>query len=153
VAGLVLVAGVASFTATRLAGGSSAPAQATTAAAVAVPLDPKARAVAKEFVDSAVARRNLGLAWRLAAPALRGHLTLAEWRTGNIPVQPYPVAQATVDYAVEQSRSGTALLQLTFLPRKGSTARPGAYTLGLSRIAGRWRVASFTAASAVAPGG
>lgn len=155
VAGLVLLAGVASFTATRLGGGGSsdvgpAPPPATVAAAT-VPLDPRALAVAKEFVATAVARRNLELAWRLSAPALRGHLTLAEWRTGNIPVQPYPVADATVAYSVKESRADNALLQLTFRPRKGSAAQPGSYTLGLTRIAGRWRVASFTAASTIAP--
>ncbi len=152
VAGLVLVAGAAAYTATRLVRDAPRPAAGPTATA-AVPLDPAARAVAREFVATAVARRNLDRAWQLAAPALRGHLTLAEWRTGNIPVQPYPVADATVALKVEGSYPDRALLQLSFLPRAGSGAQPGEYALGLTRIAGRWRVASYGAASAIAAAG
>ncbi|HKI93542.1 MAG TPA: hypothetical protein VJ986_14665 [Gaiellaceae bacterium] len=152
-AALVLVAGVAAYTATRLTGGStSAPAAATVPAAEAtVPLDPGARAVAKEFVATAVARRRLDRAWQLAAPGLRSGLTLAEWRTGNIPVQPYPVAQATAMYTVKASHAGDAILGVTFLPRAGSSAQPGRFTIGLQRLGGRWLVASFTPASAIAP--
>jgi hypothetical protein len=153
VAGLVLVAGVASYTATRLVRSTPRPVAGPTTVAASVPLDPAARAVAREFVATAVARRDLGRAWQLAAPALRGHLTLAEWRTGNIPVQPYPVADATVGLTVKDSYPDSALLQLSFLPRAGSGAQPGEYALGLTRIAGHWRVASYAAASAIAAAG
>jgi hypothetical protein len=152
-AGLVLLGGVAAFAATRLQGSDRVATVTVSPAAATVPLDPLAREVAKEFVGTAVARRQLGRAWRLAAPSLRGHLTLKQWRTGNIPVLPYPVARATVSYSVEESHPGRALLGLTFLPRKGSGAQPGQYTMGLVRIAGRWRVASYAAASPVGPGG
>ena len=148
-AGLVLLAGAASFTATRLAG-SSPPAPAGSAQ-LAVPLDPAARAVAKEFVATAVARRHLDRAWALAAPALRGDLTRAEWGTGNIPIQPYPVGEATVAWAVEQSFADSALLRLSFLPRQGARVQPGDFTLGLTRIAGRWRVASYAPSATITP--
>jgi hypothetical protein len=126
----------------------------TTAAVAAAPapLDPAARTVAKEFVATAVARKRLDEAWRLAAPSLRGHLTLSEWRTGNIPVQPYPVGQATARWAVEESTTASALLRVTFLPRKASYAKAGDFHLGLERLGGRWLVSSFTAASSVSPG-
>ena len=89
----VLVAGVAAYAATRIAsgGGSSSDATAETQAGPTVPLDPKARAVAQEFVATAVARKHLAEAWRLAGPELKSHLTLAKWLTGTIPVSPYPV--------------------------------------------------------------
>jgi len=152
----VLVAGVAAYTATRLTGGSAGtPAAATVPAATAVeptvPLAAGARAVAKEFVATAVARKSLDTAWQLAAPGLRSGLTLAQWRTGSIPVQPYPVAQATVMYTVKASHAGDAILEVTFLPRKGSSAQPGRFRIGLQRLGGRWLVASFTPASTIAP--
>ena len=153
-AGLVLLAGIASFAAVRLAGGTSSPAPAATEQAVdttPAPLDPQARTVAREFVATAVARKRLGEAWQLAAPSLRGHLTLAEWRTGNIPVQPYPVAQATARWAVEQSTAESTVFRVTFLPRKASVAKPGDFHLALERLGGRWRVSSFTAANAISP--
>jgi hypothetical protein len=64
------------------------------AAAGAAPtraVDPEARAVARLFVLTAVARRHLRLAYYLAGPQIRQDLTLAEWETGAIPVVPYPV--------------------------------------------------------------
>ncbi len=152
-AGLVLVAGVASYTATRLAGASPEPAATPASAAKpTVPLDPRARATAQEFVATAVARRRLDRAWRLAAPALRGHLTLAEWRTGSIPVQPYPVGEASASYRVEASHPDDALLEVTFLPRKGSGADAAQFLLGLRRVGGRWLVSSWAPRSGVAPG-
>ena len=157
---LVLVAGVASYTATRLTGGQSGSPGATTAAATSpgatateptVPLAAGALAVAKEFVATAVARQGLDRAWQLAGPELRSGLTLAQWRTGNIPVQPYPVAQATATYAVKASHAADAILGITFLPRAGASAAPGRFTIGLEKIGGRWLVASFTPASTIAP--
>jgi len=152
-AGLVLVAGVASYTATRLAGASPKPAAAPASTAEAtVPLDPQARATAQEFVATAVARRRLDRAWQLAAPSLRGHLTLAEWRTGSIPIQPYPVAEASARYRVETSHPDDALLEVTFLPRKGAGVEPAQFLLGLQRVGGRWLVSSWAPRSSVAPG-
>ena len=68
-------------------------------------------------------------------------------------MQPYPVADATVALKVEGSYPDSALLQLSFLPRAGSGAQPGEYALGLTRIAGHWRVASYAAASTIAAAG
>jgi hypothetical protein len=60
-------------------------------AAPARAVDPEARAVARLFVLTAVARKHLRLAYYLAGPQIRQDLTLAEWETGAIPVVPYPV--------------------------------------------------------------
>ncbi len=151
-AGLVLLAGVASYAATRLTGGSSSSAPAAPTASASVPLDPEARTVAQEVGATAVARRRRDIAWRLAAPSLRGPLTLAQWRTGSIPVLPYPVGQALARYVVKDSHPSDAVLEVEFLPRKASTAQPAAFLLGLSRLDGRWRVASWSPSGAVGPG-
>jgi hypothetical protein len=150
IAGAVLLAGVCSYAVTRLTsgGGSGGPAP-----AASVPLDPQARVVAREFVATAVARKDLARAWTLAAPALKNGLTLAQWRTGAIPVQPYPVAKAAARYTVQVSHPESASLRVTFLPPPASSTAAGDFRLELQRIHGRWLVASWTPEALVAPAG
>jgi hypothetical protein len=57
------------------------------------PLSPEARHVAVRFVQTAVARHDLGEGWLLSGPHIRGGLTRAEFVTGNNGVIPYPVGQ------------------------------------------------------------
>lgn len=150
-AGAVLLAGVGALVATRLDGGSSAGGSPAPAAASQqkVPLDPQARAVAREFVATAVARRNLARSWALAAPELRGDHTLAEWLTGSIPVVPYPAAKARASYAVQVSTADRAVLRVGFTPSAGSEAQPGDFLITLRRIGGRWLVASWAPRSVI----
>ena len=147
VAGAVLVAGVCAYAVTRLAGGGSS------AAPASVPLDPQARAVAREFVATAVARKDLARAWTLAAPALKRGLTLAQWKTGSIPVQPYPVSKAAARYTVQASQPGLASVRVTFLPPPASSTPAGDFRLELQRIHGRWLVSSWTPESVLRPTG
>ena len=142
----VLVAGVAAYAATRIAsgGGSSSPsAVAETQTGPTVPLDPKARAVAQEFVATAVARRHLAEAWRLAGPELKSHLTLAKWLTGTIPVTPYPVGKALAKYTVESSYPGDAELRVTFVPQVASKTPSGDFLITLHKDGGTWLVTSW----------
>ena len=150
IAALVLVAGVATFAVSRFDGGSASPA---TAAAQTVPLAPAATAVAREFVATAVARKNLSRAWVLAAPELRQGMTLAEWKTGTIPVQPYPVAQAVARYTTQSSTADAAVLRVSFLPPPASSTPPADFVLTLQRIAGHWLVAGWAPRSIVGPQG
>ena len=146
--GAVLVAGVCAYAVTRFAsgGGSPAPLQ-------SVALDPQARAVAHAFVDTAVARKDLARAWTLVAPGLKSGLTLAQWKTGAIPVQPYPVAKAAARYTVQASHSGSAAFRVTFLPPPASSTPDGDFLLTLQRIRGRWLVSSWTPQSILRPTG
>src|SRR6185312_7438006 len=45
---------------------------------------------AQKFIQTAVQRNDVGAAWALVTPHMRGGLTRAQWNTGNIPVVPYP---------------------------------------------------------------
>ena len=140
----VLVAGIAAYTATRLAsngGGAAAPA--ATETGPSVPLDPQARAVAKKFVATAVARKNLAEAWNLAAPAMRQDMTLAQWKTGTIPVQPYPVGRAKAEYTVEVSHPDSATLRVVFTPPPASATPAGDFVITLDRSSGKWLVSSW----------
>ena len=139
----VLVAGVAAYTATRLSGGGGSAAPTVTQAEPSVPLDPQVRAVAKEFVATAVARRNLVAAWNIAAPVLRQDLTLAQWKTGTIPVLPYPVSKAAAQYTVQSSQPDTAVLRVTFTPPPGSSTPAGDFLITLDHSSGKWLVASW----------
>ncbi len=86
-----------------------------------VPLARETRRVAGRFVLTAVARRNLGEAYNLVAPQLKGGLTLAQWKKGDIPVVPYPVNLAQVaPMKVDYSYADHALLEVALLPKDGA---------------------------------
>jgi hypothetical protein len=116
---------------------SNQPAQ-VPATAVAVPLPLAAKLVARRFVQTAVARRNLAEAYNLVGPNLRGGLTLKQWLTGNIPVVPYPAAALNVaPFKIDYAHRDDALLEVAMLPKKGAAIRGQVFYLGLKRIKGK----------------
>src|SRR4051794_12633402 len=62
-----------------------------------IDLDPAAQRVARTFVQTAVARRNLRAAYALAGPQIKQGQSMREWLTGDIAVVPYPVEE--LDFA------------------------------------------------------
>ena len=73
---------------------SNTPAPKTPNLGPRVPLPKAARTTAARWIVSAVGRTNLEKSWRLTAPELKKGFTLAQWKTGNIPVIPYPIAHS-----------------------------------------------------------
>ena len=146
-AAAVLVAGVAAFAITRYTGSSSTAAQAHRAA----PLVAAERRVAYEFLDTAVARKQLERAWSIVTPELKQGMSLDEWKTGTIPVVPYPVAEAKVVLRVVDSFTDTARLRVTFLPRPGAKAQSASFSLDLRNAGGRWLVSSWQPSSVISP--
>jgi hypothetical protein len=146
-AAAVLVAGIVAYASTRH---DHAP---SSAAAVhrTAPLTPAERHVAYAFIDTAVARKHLVRAWSLAAPELKQGMTLDEWKTGTIPVVPYPAGEAKVLLKTVNSFTDTAQLSVTFLPISGSNVKAAAFTLGLRNVGGRWLASSWEPASSIAP--
>jgi hypothetical protein len=142
----VLVAGVAAYSATRFIGNGGS---ASTAPQPTVPLDPQARAVAKRFVATAVARKNLAEAWNLAAPELRQNETLAQWKTGTIAVLPYPVGKAVAEYTVQSSHPDEAVFRVIFNTPPGSPTPPGDFLITLDRSSGKWLVTSWVSRQVV----
>lgn len=100
---------------------------------------------AARFVDTAVQRVGLDEAWELAGPQLRQGMTREEWRTGNIPVVPYPVDAAR--WRLEYSYVGEVGLQVYVLPKRGQTLRPMVFTMSLKAVGSgddrRWLVDSW----------
>jgi hypothetical protein len=96
---------------------SKKPADDRSAVPTSVKIDPQARQVAKRFIETAVARKNLKEAYALAGPQIRQGQTLKEWMTGNIAVVPYDVD--SLDYApmkIDFSYPKEVQLQIALLP-------------------------------------
>ena len=98
-------------------------------------LAPDVRTVAGKFILTAVARKNLAEAYNLTHPDMRLGMTLRQWKTGNIPVQPYDVSslsQARFDVQAVGPKLVSILVGL--LPKKGSKVKPGVFDMDLSRV-------------------
>jgi hypothetical protein len=97
-----------------------------------VPVDPAAKLVGEQFIRTAVVRKNLAESWRLTAPALRENFTLKRWRSGEIPVVPYPAnLNSTAPVKIEYSYKNSVLLLILLNPRPGMTTKPQLFHLGL----------------------
>jgi len=152
IGGAVLVAGIVvaaiAFTgsgdvAPELAAGESEPPVATGSGRRSVQLDPQAKQVAADFISTAVARKDLRRSWTLTHPELREGYTIADWVTGTIPVQPYPVGSVeTATFSIDESFENEAMLQVSLVPEKGSKMKGQIFFVGLKRYgpAKRWGV-------------
>jgi hypothetical protein len=146
-AGGVLIAGIGAYALTHWGKSSSGP----VIVQRATPLAPAERRVATEFVDTAVARKHLDRAWAISGPELKQDLSLSEWKTGSIPVVPYPVAEAKVLLRTVDSFTDAARLRVSFVPRAGAKATAATFILGLTKVNGHWVVNSWDPSSVVEP--
>jgi hypothetical protein len=87
-------------------------------------------ATAANFVTHAVARRGVGEAYDLTAPSLRGGLTRAQWRSGAIPVVPFPVDEAR--WKLEFSDEDGIGLQVLLFPPARSGLKPELFNMELA---------------------
>lgn len=160
-AGVVLVAGViAVLVAFDVGGirGSAEPGPAQRAGANVLPdkipqapLEPEARRVAGRFILTAVARTNLAESYALVAPSLRQGLTLEQWKTGNIPVVPYPTTDLKpVRMSVSRSTKTEAILRVFLDPKSGSDVGAQIFILQLKKFGNQWLVTSWVPYNAIA---
>ncbi len=149
---LVLAAGVIAVLAVFV--GQNSPAQAPLNTAVApkdvsktpptVKLEPAARQVAKQFILTAVARRDLRAAYALAGPEIKQGQSLQQWLTGDIAVIPYPVS--ALDFApmkIDYSYPNEAMIEVALLPKPGSKIKPQLFQMVLDKVGKRWVVNSW----------
>jgi len=97
---------------------------------------------ASRFVQTAVRREHLAESYDLVSETLRGGFTRAEWASGNIPVQPYPVdaARWKFDYTYEDEIG----LQIYVVPDRGNNLRPMVFYMTMTKgDNGRWLVDSW----------
>lgn len=92
----------------------------------------QALATAANFVKTAVARRNVDRSWLLASPALKQGYTRAEWSGGEIPVVPYPVAEAR--WKLDYTYANAVGLQVLLYPEAGSGLRPNLFLMELKPV-------------------
>jgi hypothetical protein len=113
----------------------------------------EALATAANFVKTAVARRNVERSWMLVSASLKQGFTREEWRHGEIPVVPYPVAQARwkLDYSYEDALG----LQVLLYPEANSGMRPNLFLMELKPVGDpkhrRWVVDSWTPSGVANP--
>jgi hypothetical protein len=88
-----------------------------------------ALAVAGRFLETAVARRDLDQSWELASPALKTGMSRKDWRTGNIPVIPYPVDSAK--WKRDYSYTNRIGLQVAVFPKPGAKVKPVVFDMDL----------------------
>ena len=103
-------------------------------------------ATAARFVETAVRRDHAERAYELVGPNLRGTTTRDEWRTGDIPVVPYPVDDAR--WKFDYSYANEIGLQVAVFPRPGAAVRPAVFNLSLRSVGAgakrRWLVDSWS---------
>lgn len=124
----------------------STPPAATTPAKVQKHVAPAKSAlqVARTFLLTAVLRKNLDTAYGIVGPALKGGISRAQWRTGNIPVTYYPAGNAkTAQLVVKSSTKNQLLLEVGLKGRPGTHVKSLGFTLGVDRIGGKWLVNYF----------
>ena len=106
-----------------------------------VKLTPGASRVARRFIETAVARKNLGAAYGLVTNEIRQGQSLREWNSGNIAVVPYPVD--AVKYApmkIDFSYPREALIEIALLPKQGSKVKAQLFAMDLVKRDGKWLV-------------
>jgi hypothetical protein len=120
------------------------PAQDVSKVPATVKLAPGAQTVARRFIQTAVARKNLPEAYGLVTQALKQGQSLKSWKTGNIAVVPYPVDE--IKYApmkIDFSYPSEAQIQVALLPKAGATVKSQLFIMALVKRNGKWLVNSW----------
>ena len=100
-----------------------------------VPPTPEARRVVAQFINTAVARKNLARAWRISGPTIKDGLTYKQWMSGEIPVTPYDmdsVGRAPV--RLDWSHPKEAGFTVSLLPKDGSSEKPQTFNITVKQF-------------------
>ncbi len=109
-----------------------------------VKLKPGAQTVARRFIETAVARKNLPQAYNLVTQQLKQGQSLKSWNTGNIAVIPYPVDD--IKYApmkIDFSYANEAQIEVALLPKAGAKIKSQLFLMDLVKRNGKWLVNSW----------
>ena len=107
---------------------------------------PEIRRVAVKFLMTAVSRKQLEESWEIVHPTLKQGYTLAQWKKGDIPVQPFPVGTTDqVRYLVVEVYPRQVMLEVALIPKAGSKGYDAtAFWLGMKAVGNgeqrRWLV-------------
>jgi hypothetical protein len=102
-----------------------------------------AQRIVSAFVVNAVLREHVERSYDLAAPSVRGGLTRKEWRTGEIPVPPFPPsAVAAAKSKLVYSHPNVARYEVLLYTKPTAQLLPLLYSIEVTRAGrgGRWLV-------------
>ena len=120
-----------------------------------VKLTPGATVVARRFIETAVARKHLPDAYGIVTNAIKQGQSLAQWKTGNIAVIPYPVD--SVKYApmkIDFSYPKEAMIEIALLPKASANIKAQLFQMDLVKRGDRWLVNGwYPKSSAPVPNG
>jgi hypothetical protein len=103
-----------------------------------VKLDPAAQRAATKFINTAVARKNLDVAYLISGPHVREGMTLKQFLTGNIAVVPYEITSKTdAQMKIDKSYATSAQLEM-YLTTPGRRGRD--FFVDLVKKNGKWFV-------------
>ncbi len=107
-----------------------------------VRLDPAVRPLVRQFVATAVARKNLAAAYAISGPAIRQGQTLGQFLLGNIAVVPFTIdAKTSVSFlSVDVSQPSSAQLQVFLVTPDRKVNSPHTFFVNLIKSRGRWYV-------------
>jgi hypothetical protein len=107
----------------------------------------------RTFVPEAAGRVHPGRARFLATPQMRALATPAQWRSGDLPVFPFPVGDAQYGIRPITVTPDDVTFDLMLHPKAGSGAGVAVYTAEVKKIGGRWLVNEmFPTAQFASPG-
>ena len=111
--------------------------------------------VARLFIETAVARKNLGQSYSIVTDEIKQGQSLRSWMTGNIAVVPFPVVD--VKYApmkIDFSYPAEAQIEVALLPKNGTKVHGQLFIMDIVKRHGKWLVNSWVPrASAPVPNG
>jgi hypothetical protein len=109
-----------------------------------VKLPPGATTVARRFIETAVARKNLGKAYSIVTQQILQGQSRKSWMTGNIAVIPYPVVD--IKYApmkIDFSYPAEAQIEVALLPKAGTKVKGQLFIMDIVKRDGKWLVNSW----------
>jgi hypothetical protein len=109
-----------------------------------VKLPPSATRVARQFIETAVARKRLDYAYTLVTDEIKQGQSLESWRGGNIAVIPYPAD--AIEYApmkIDFSYPREAQVEIALLPKPKAKIKPQLFLMDLVKRRGKWLVNSW----------
>ena len=68
------------------------------------------------FVETSVGRQHPERSWQLVDASLRQGLTRADWKTGSIPVVPYPVRGVAL-WRIDEANVDHVLMEMVLIPK------------------------------------
>jgi hypothetical protein len=142
ISGIVLVAGIIAFsiayfgnTGKKFQLDPTGPVVATPKPEPTVPVDPKARLVAGQWIVDAVTRKNVSHAWTITHPELRAAVTRKQWMAGTLPATYFPPKSLLgATFKVDESHPRQVYLSVLLIAKPNSGVKSEDFSIGLKAV-------------------